>query len=179
MYCIRTLTKHLEMCCFNSIWKWNEYELLQYQWIHCEQLSSVCLSVGFFFYKDVNARARSPVIIAVEHTQRTSGNRSIWSARVLAAVPSLGKFFCCLLVNLPFLYANLRYSFILCKSWPQVFLRFFTKIILTERTTLRPRLSSPCYVFAFFPLSGMHNTDKSLLWHSYVVFSSILLPANE
>lgn len=35
------------------------------------------LSVGFFFHKDVNARAISHVIITVEHMQRASGNRSI------------------------------------------------------------------------------------------------------
>lgn len=109
----------------------------------------ICLSVGFFLYKDVTTCAKSHVIIAAEHTQSTSGNKSIWSARVLAAVPSLGKFFCCFLVELPFLHVNLRNSFILCESWCQVFLRFFTEIILTERATLRSRLSSLCYVFAF------------------------------
>lgn len=133
----------------------------------------------FPFYKDANAHTISHGIIAAEHTWRTSGNRSIWSAHVLAMVPILGKSFCCLLVDQPLLRANLRCSFILCKSWPQVFLRFFTKIILTERTMIRSRLSSLCYHFCFCPLSGVHNTDKSLLWHSYVVFSSILLPANE
>lgn len=108
--CIRTLTKHLEKCHFNRVSE-NRMNMN----FSTTDGSFVCNCHQFvcwvFFNKDGNAHAISHIIIAVERTQRTLGSRFIWSVCVLAVVPSLGKSFCCLLVDLPLLYANLRCSF--------------------------------------------------------------------
>lgn len=152
IYGIRTLNKHLEKWFFNSVWKRNEHALLHSWWIHCGQLSSVCL-LGFSFYKDVNARAISHVIIAAEHTWRTSGNRSIWSARVLAAVPNPGKFFC--LWTCPHCLQTWDVHSFAVRADPKYFWGFSQKLFWLKEQ----HLSQDFRAFAVFLL-------LSFIWHA-------------
>lgn len=178
IYCIRTLTKHLEKCYFNS---------LKTEWMGPPpllmgplQAAVTSLPVGFFLF----IKMQMHIQYLTELLQRSTreGLLAIGVSDLhmfLLWCQSWGSLSAAYLWTCPCCVQTLDVHSFSVRAGPKYFWGFSQKIILTERTTIRSRLSSLCYHFCFCPLSGVHNTDKSLLWHSYVVFSSILLPANE